>query len=450
MKRTVLVITSLALLAGACTATGGGSETSPSTITNGCTASSPKVTLNVWSFYTGREFKQYQQVLDGFTAKYPCIKITHTPGKSDQDIIRAINGGTPFDLGISEGPDSVAQFCSTGAYQDLNGFIQADKLDIATIIPEQALRYTSYNGDQCTLPVLSDAYGLYYNNAMYSAAKITSPPKTLSELETDAKKLTQFNSDGSIKVAGWVPLQSFYESGSLYLGNYTGGKWYQSDGKSAMASDPTWGSILEWEQKFITDVYGSDGYNKLQDFVAKLGGPNSEWSAANGFEVGKVAMLLDGEWRTAFIKDDKSTVDYTTAPFPVADDIASTYGRGQIGGDVFGIPRGSQHPAQAWLLLKYLATDTTAQTQLAEKLGNVPTTFESLKDPKLVNDPHFKPFLAIFANPQSGFKQLTPVGSTDQSLWNNFIDSWEAGKVPNLQSGLQGVASQIDQQTSLG
>ncbi len=60
---------------------------------------------------------------------------------------------------------------------------------------------------QCTLPVLSDAYGLYYNNDMFTQQGITAPPKTLSELETDAKALTVMNPDGSIKVAGFMPLQ---------------------------------------------------------------------------------------------------------------------------------------------------------------------------------------------------------------------------------------------------
>ncbi len=450
MKRIgVAIVAAGMMVLSACTA-GGGTSTGVSAVDTASGASHTPVTINVWSFYSAREFDQYKSVLDDFHAKYPWITVTSTPAKSDQDFLRAVNTGTSPDIAISAGPDNVAKFCDSGAYKDLTPFVQQDGLDLASIIPPQALRYTSYKGNQCTLPVLSDAYGLYYNTDLFQQARLTAPPKTLSQLETYAKQLTTYNTDGSIKVAGYVPLGAFYESGALYNGVYSGSQWYDSSGKSAFATDPTWASLLQWQKDFIANVYGPDGYSKLQDFFSSLGGPNSEWSPAQGFESGQIAMALDGEWRTAFIRDDKSKVGYATAPFPVADANASAYGAGQIGGDVIGIPTNAPHPAEAWLLLKYLATDTGAEMKLAETLGNVPTTFAALKDPVLSNDPYFKPFLDIFANPKSAFKPLTVIGQTDSDLWGSFIDDWEAGKVPDLQKGLTNVASQIDQQFQLG
>jgi multiple sugar transport system substrate-binding protein len=437
----------LGLIATACF--GGGNSTVSEVNTASGAAHTP-VTLNVWSFYTGREFQQYDTVLADFQKLYPWITIKHTPGKSDQDYIRAISSNTAPDVAISAGPDNVAKFCNTGAWQDLNPFLQQDGINISSVIPPQALRYTSYNGDQCALPVLSDAYGLYYNTSMFKAQHITSPPKTLSQLETDAKALTVLNPDGSIKIAGFVPLSTFYESYSLYYGSYTGGHWYDSNGKAAFASDPSWGNLLNWEKSFITNVYGPDGYNKLRAFVASLGGANSEWSSSQGFEVGRIAMTLDGEWRVAFIQSDHSKVPYATAPFPVADNTPQLYGAGQIGGDVMGIPRGAQHPAEAWLLIKYLATDTQAEETLAEELKNVPTTYASLKDPKLTGDPNFATFLNIFANSNSEFKPLTTIGDSDETLWADFVSNWEAGKVSDLQSGLQTVSNNIDKQSQLG
>lgn len=447
-KRMMIAMVSLCMSAAACTA--GGASSAVSAVNTASGVQHAPVTLNLWSFYTGREFNQYASVLADFKAKYPWITIAHSPGKTDQDLLRSVNSGTAPDLAISAGPDNVAKFCDSKAYQDLTPFLQQDGMDITKIIPEPALRYTSYKGNQCTLPVLSDAYGLYYNTAMFQKANITTPPKTLDELTIDAKALTQFNTDGSIKVAGFVPLSSFYESGALYNGVYSGGQWYDANGKSAFGTDSSWASLLTWQKDFITKVYGAEGYSKLQNFVSALGGPNSEWSTSQGFETSQIAMSLDGEWRTAFITGDKSKVPYATAPFPVAAAHPELYGAGQIGGDVIGIPSNAPHPAEAWLLLKYLATDTGAETKLAEALGNVPTTFEALKDPTLNNDPHFKPFLDIFANPHSAFKPLTVIGQGDSDLWSAFVDDWEAGKVSDLQAGLVNVANQIDQQFQLG
>jgi multiple sugar transport system substrate-binding protein len=408
------------------------------------------VTIQLWSFYSGGEFKKYCEVLQDFHQKYPWISIQHTGGKSEQDIFRAVNSNTGPDMMIDPGPDNVAKFCSANTYRDLTTNLQQDSIDVSTIIPDAALKYTSYNGNQCALPVLSDAYGLYYNKDMFEKAGISSPPKTLSELQADAKKLTVLNSDGSIKVAGYVPLQSFYESYALYMGPYSGGTWYDANGNSAFASDPSWGSLLQWEQQFITDVYGPDGYHKLQEFFSKLGGADSEWSSAHAFETEQVAMTLDGEWRNAFITDDGSKVNYGTAPFPVVDDKPDLYGAGLIGGDVVGITSNAANADAAWLLLKYLALDTQAEVKLSTILKNVPTTFEALKDPGLNSDEHFKPFLDIFGNANSSFKPLTPIGSTDADLWSSFVDKWEAGGVPDLQAGLQDLATQIDAQQQLG
>ena len=469
MRRLLMVVAVVALVATACSSgsnspgglqpSGQRSLTPASCSTKGLTtvggasagpSGEQPVTIQLWSFYSSGEFKKYCEVLQDFHQKYPWISIQHTGGKSDQDIFRAVNSDTAPDLAITSGPDNVAKFCSANTYTNLATYLQNDNIDLAAIVPDAALRYTSYNGDQCSLPVLSDAYGLYYNKDMFSKAGIATVPKTLSELETDAKKLTVFNADGSIKVAGYVPLQSFYESTQLYNGDYSGGIWYDQNGNSAFASDPSWANLLQWEKSFIADVYGSDGYHKLQEFFSKLGGPDSEWSSSHGFETEQVAMMMDGEWRNAFIADDGSSVNYGTAPFPVADDTSDLYGAGQIGGDVVGIPSNAKNPDAAWLLLKYLALDTNAEVKLATILKNVPTTFESLKDPGLNSDEHFKVFLHIFGNAHSGYKPLTPIGDTDTSLWGSFIDKWESGGVTNLQGGLQDLATQIDNQLQLG
>lgn len=443
-RRGVLAGTAIIVLLGtACTATGGPTST-PSSFNP--SASHTPATVTVWSFYVKPEYGQYMQVIHMFEQKYPWITVNFVGGKSLQNIQQAMNSGTPPDVAIEEGPDDSAKYCSSGAWIDLNPYIQADHMNISSIIPPAALRYTSYQGKQCALPALSDAYGLYYNTQMFQKAGITSPPKTYTDLEADAKKLTVYNSNGSIKIAGFVPLSNFWETAQLENGVWDGAQWYDSSGKSAFASDPKWAQLFEWQKAFIDSI----GYQKLTAFQAQLGGANGEWTAQQGFMTGKIAMTLDGEWRTAFIKDYKSKVPYATAPFPVPDDRASDYGLGQIGGDMIGIPRGGKNPDAAWLLVKYLATDTAAESKLGELLGNVPTTYESLKDPTLASDPHFSTFLKIFANPNSGYKQITPLGTTDTTLQGSFLDKYFAGNVSDLQAGLENLAKQIDQQSELG
>ena len=54
----------------ACTTTG--SNNGPASVVDTASgASHAPVTLNVWSFYSGREFQDYSVVLNEFMAKYP-------------------------------------------------------------------------------------------------------------------------------------------------------------------------------------------------------------------------------------------------------------------------------------------------------------------------------------------------------------------------------------------
>ena len=441
--RVVGTLACLALFASACTA--GCSSSSPSiTSTVNPSGSHAPVTLTMWTGLNKPEFNYLGSVVSDFEKKYPWITVKMVPGKQDTDVLTAIRAGTAPDVMMLTVPDDAIEFCSTGGYIDLTPYLNADHIDLSKLVPQGALAYTAsaYKGSQCMLPLLNDAYGLYYNTAMFRKAGIASPPKTYSELFADAKKLTQFNSDGSIKVAGFLPLQTGdYELANYVNGIYSGANWYDKSGKSLLAKDPRFAQQLQ----FLKSMLDWFGFDKLSRFFGSNGGENTEFSPSNLFENGKLAMAFDGEWRVAFIEHDKSKVPYATAPAPVADDQSQLYGAAQTGGSTVGIPRGTEHPAEAWLLAKYLTLDTHAVEKFAEKIRNIPTLFSALKDPALKKPPQFDTFMKMSANPNSRYKQITKLGFGDTSLYDGFVDRYLAGKVP-LQSGLQGLATQIDNQ----
>jgi multiple sugar transport system substrate-binding protein len=444
-------LASIGLIAAACTA-GGSTNPSPPVTINPSASHAP-VTLTVWTTFSKstHELSEFQSVLSTFEQKYPWITVKTVPDKADTDVLKAITAGRAQGPDVAHifVPDDAPEFCSKNAYVDLTPYAKQDNVNLPSLVPAGALAYTSYKGNQCMLPMLTDAYGLYYNTAMFQKAGIANPPKTYSELFDDVKKLTQFNPDGSIKVAGFLPLAvGDYELANFVNGVYSDAHWYGSDGKSTLASDPRFAQLLQFT-KSMTDWLG---YDKLNRFFAKYDGgkDNSEFSPSNLFEAGKLAMDFDGEWRVGFITNDKSKVQYATAPFPVADDRPDLYGVGQIGGSTIGIPRGSAHPAEAWLLVKYLALDTQAEQRLGEALKNIPTVIPALQDPTLTGDPNFATFLKIFANPHSRYKEITTLGLTDATLYGAFVDKYLAGKEPDLQGGLQKLATQIDKQLQLG
>jgi multiple sugar transport system substrate-binding protein len=199
--------------------------------------------------------------------------------------------------------------------------------------------------------------------------------------------------------------------------------------------------MFEWQREFV-DFYGADNLNR---FVA---GQGDEFSAANDFQNSRVAMAIDGEWRTSFIGDEAPDLPYETAPFPVPADNGDRYGIGRVGGTIVGLPRGAAHPAEAFALLQYLSTDTGAVVTASNSIGNVPSTHEALESPDLDQPPQFQTFLDIFANPDSHYKETSVVGATDQELVTAFAERWQAGEVDDLQAGLEDVAQQIDDEVS--
>ena len=397
----------------------------------------------------GDEKKIFEQTLETFHAKYPWITVKPI-GYPDSDtfdqqiVIKTINAGDPPDAFLSFGPDYVGQYCSSGLWQDLTPYMQADNISIDDFA-KAAVTYTNFDGKQCALPSLTDSFGLYYNKDLFEKAGITSPPKTMTELMDDAKKLTQRNPDGSIKVAGFVPLQDWGQQGISDLARMWGAQWFDDSGKPQFAADPNWAAAMEW-QKQLVDWYG---YDNIAKFSQTYNG--DEFSAQNALETGKVAMMFDGEWRTAFIKREHPELNYATAFVPAADSNPDLYGAARVGGTIVGIPKGSPHPDQAWLLVKFLSHDPDYLVPMANAVGNVPTTAESASSPDLALPPQFRTFIDVWNNPSSSFAPpLTPSGAGYAKLLSDFDNKWVAGKVSDLQSGLSTLDSDVENQLQLG
>jgi multiple sugar transport system substrate-binding protein len=394
----------------------------------------PAGTIEFWHFFTDREATAIEGVVHDFEASHPKIHVVLKPGQDDAKMNQAISAGQGPDLGLSYSTDIVGKFCQSGAALDLQGYLTRDKVDMSKI-PAQVQAYTKYRGKQCTMPFLADAYGLYYNKTMLAAAGISGPPKTLTELTEAAKKLTKRAADGTIEVAGFVPSFGFYEVSPAHLAPMVGAQWLTSDGKSAIGTDKGWPELLKW-QKELVDWYG---YDNLEKFRAGLG---DEFSAENAFQVGKVAMNLDGEYRVAFIKDQAKDLQFGTAPVPTKD--PSLYGSGYVTGNVAAISKNSKNPEAAWALLRYLTTDTAALVKLANGIKNVPTTTDALHSSGLQLDPEFKVFLDIFNHPKSSTTPSSGAGPAYQETFQQFLLTWQSGKVPDLAAGLTDVDKQVN------
>ena len=420
----VLLVLSASVIAGC----GGSSE-----------SSSGSADLTLWTGFTDRELGVMKDVIADFEKTHPDIHVKVVGGISDDKIVAAIRGGNAPDVAHSfDAGAYTGAYCSNGAWIDLADYMKQDGLS-DDVFPEVPRQYSQFEGTRCALPMLADVYGLYYNKDLLAKAGIDSPPQTVSQLMDYAKKLTERNPDGSLKVVGLDPFDGFYENVAAHWAPQWGVDWVDESGKSNLAAQPGWADMLRWQKELI-DWYG---YDNLVRWQASAG---DEFSAQNAFERGKLAMNLDGEWRVAFVQSEHPELNFGTAPLPVDDAQPDLYGSGYTSGSIIGIPKTSGHKDEAWQLLKYLATDTGALVKMTNGIRNVPTTTDALESPDVKPDEAFNIFLDIFGNPNTRTTPITLVGSANQDLVDAFVTKYQAGKVDDLEGGLADLDQQIDAQ----
>ena len=406
---------------------------------SGSKGSSSKVgpaNISIWTPFVDPELKTFKAVVADFEKAHPGIHVKVVGGTNDDKIVAAIRGGNAPDVAQSFSSDNTGAFCPSGAWIDLGSYMKNDGIN-DSIFPEAPRNYSKFEGKRCALPMLADTYGLYYNKTLLAKAGYKSPPKTISQLTAMAKKLTQRDSSGKLKVVGFNPFPSWYENVPAHFFPSWGATWMDGD-KSAL-NTPAWAAQLRW-QKSLIDWYGYD------DLIRFNAGAGDEFSESNAFETGKVAMHMDGEWRVNFIKKEAPSLKYGTAPFPVADDKQDLYGGGYVTGSIIGIPKTSKHKDQAWLLVKYLGTNTNALAKLSNGIQNVPTTLDSLKSPLLKPLPGFQTFLDVFADPHTKTTPITRIGAANQETFQSFISKYMSGSKKDLEGGLANVDKQIDAQ----
>jgi multiple sugar transport system substrate-binding protein len=398
------------------------------------------VTITFWHGWSAdSEVAAIQATIDAFEKENPNIHVKVVGNITDDKINQALRAGGPSapDVVSSFTTDNVGQFCTSGAFVDLAPFMAKSDIDPAATFPPAQLQYTQFEGNQCALPLLSDAYGLYYNKDAFAAAGITEPPKTMSEFDADAVKLTKSDGD-SYSALGFMPNYHGYESSITHFSAQWSPTYFADDGTSNVANDPGFAQAMQW-QKGLVDQLG--GYAKLEKYRTTFG---DEFGAKNPFMTGQVAMAIDGEWRAGMIEADAPDLNFGVAPFPVPDDQADTYGKGYITGTIVGIASTSEKQNAAWRFVQFLATDTKAVVDFANVIHNVPSTLDALASPDVSQDPAMQTFIDIASNPDSNTTPASPNGGAYQLTLQDAGYAYESGKETDLQAGLADAASQID------
>ena len=283
-------------------------------------ASRTPVTITLWIGFSNRELGVVKQAVDAFHQSHPWITVKIVGGVNDDKIIAAIRGGNAPDVAQSFTADNTGLFCSSGGWIDLKPYMDADKID-ASMFPQAGADLHAVQGQALRA---ADA-GRHLRPVLQQGPLQEGRDRRAAEDDVRAH--------GGRQEAHRRPTATASRSSattrpraSTRTPRRTTGPCSARSGSTAATSrsspqQPGWAEFMTW-QKGLIDFYG---YDKLRRWQA---GAGEEFSASNAFERGKLAMAIDGEYRTAFIKAEHPDLNYGTAPLPAADSQPELYGAG--------------------------------------------------------------------------------------------------------------------------
>ena len=392
-----------------------------------------QVTLRLSSFFSDREADVIEQALDQFEDQHPNITVENTGGQTGDVQLQGLRGGDGFDVLMYGGSADVPSLCDAGSFISLEDYMSRDDIT-PDIFVDAAMEYTAWEGDHCALPMLSDVYALYYNKEIFAEAGVE-PPQTWDDLAEVAKQLTVKSDDGSLERVGFMPLLDYGQMNARTMTPPFDLDWIGDDGTAQLAEDANWAEMLTW-QKSLINFYGQE---ELLTFRSGLG---DEFSAQHPFYTEQLPMMVDGEWRVAFLENEMPDLEYGVVPLPAIN--PDKAGGGYISGTVLGIPSNSNQPDAAWQLVKFLATDADVLEFMATELRNVPTTIESLNNETLRENEQFATLMDITLNPNSRTVPSTLAGSGPSELFTQNVGEWQSSDATNPSAFLDSIDDQVD------
>jgi multiple sugar transport system substrate-binding protein len=230
-----------------------------------------------------------------------------------------------------------------------------------------------------SIPFATNNTAMFYRPSLFEAAGIEGLPKTWTELQATAEKLTQdLDGDGRIDQHGLIL--------SLGKGEWTVFTWLPFIFSAG-------GELIVDNQPNIVDRGTIEALQFGKDLVRRklaiLSAPERGYELDN-FINGKVAMQVTGPWTLGQLKETK--IDYDVFPLPKLKKNAAV-----IGGENLFVFKTNPHRERASLrFLEYVLSEKF-QTEWALKTGYLPINLKSQKSREyqsfITKNPALKVFL---------------------------------------------------------
>ena len=319
--------------------------------------------LTIWVGWSARELGIFKDVVAGYEKTHPNVTVTVRGSVNDDKIIAAIRGGNV--------PDVVSSFTSSnvGRLHDLGGVdrpraahVEERRADLDVHARDHVLHAVQGHALRAAVarrhvrPLLQQDD--VRQGGHHGAAEDDLGARRRREEADDAQPGRLAQGRGLRPVLRLLRRHAADDRHLRALLRRASTPTTQ--GHSILSKDPGWADLLHLAEELV-DWYG---YDNLVRWQAAQG---DEFSASNAFEIGKIAMMIDGEWRVAFIAARASGAQVRDGARPGRRHPAGLYGSGYVNGTIIGIPKGAKNKDAAWDLLKYLTTDTHALVAVLER-----------------------------------------------------------------------------------
>jgi len=283
------------------------------------------------------------KMLNEFMETHPDIQVFFTPDpKNYQEEVLA-----DFKAGMA--PD-VFQGCSThfpawaqmGYTLDLHSYVDAD-LSQDIIDDWDSAQYNAFfteDGQQFGLPKYHGALALYYNKDLFDEYNVSYPDDTwdYDDYLNAMKNLTHDrDNDGETDLWGSM-MDISWDRIQVHVNAWGGHFVDPDDSTNCMMDEPEAIAAMEWIRARMWDDKVMASFLDVQNI-----------STRDAFISQKVAMVEDGSWA---LKDILAESDFRigVAPMPIGPVQRATLATN----DGFGIYKGTEHPDEAWELVKFL------------------------------------------------------------------------------------------------
>jgi multiple sugar transport system substrate-binding protein len=388
MKKTIIVVLTLAVLLSACGAPAATPTSAPTAApvepkpaeatkapepTKGPEATkAPEPTLEpveisfmMWG--APEELKVWQQIVDDFQAKHPNIKVNVDVSDWDSywtKLKTLYAGGTPPDVFAMDAP-LYPDWVSRGALLNLQPYVDASPGLLDGLYPNTLEVYKTPDG-YYGLPRDFQTIVLFYNKAMFDAAQIPYPTDkwTLDDLRKTAKELTK-TVNGKKQ---WGFTTDLWDMELFWSENIWG------HGGDILSADHT--------KTLIGEPQAREAWHLLSDIVtADKSAPNSDEAQEYGgdaFLGGAAAMDTMGHWA---VNDRLAAgLNMGVAPMPAGPAGRAT----SVNSAGFVAAKDGKHPDAAWEFIKY-ALSEDAQKKLAELGFAIPVLQSVAESPAYLN-----------------------------------------------------------------